>query len=107
MNYPQQIAFMQRFECAAGGLSGKHLRHTDVRSLATGRLLAIWTLGTLKPADGSRDSTNPGTSAPLEGENRIGLTGKPVPTSLGLPLRDAARNRRRRLLFMLRQRPGR
>ena len=48
----------------------------DVRSLATGKLLATWTLGVLKPADGSRDSSNPGTSAPLQGENRIGLTGQ-------------------------------
>src|SRR5262245_20334598 len=40
MNYPQQIAFMQSFDCANGGPSGKHLLYMDVRSLATGKLIA-------------------------------------------------------------------
>ena len=75
MNYPEQIAFMQRFECAAAGLSGKHLLYMDVRSLATGRLLATWTLGVLKPAEGSYNPTKPGMSEGID-ENRIGLTGE-------------------------------
>ena len=49
MNYPQQIAFMQSFECDMAGASGKHLLYMDVRSLATGKLLATWTAGSLKP----------------------------------------------------------
>jgi hypothetical protein len=52
MNYPKQIAFMQSFDCANGGPSGKHLLYVDVRSLATGRLLATWFAGTLEPAEG-------------------------------------------------------
>ena len=51
MNYLEQIAFMQRFECAASAGSGKKLLYMDVRSLATGKLLATWTLGVLKPAE--------------------------------------------------------
>jgi hypothetical protein len=50
MNYPEQIAFMQSFECAMGGAGGKHLLYMDVRSLGTGKLLATWTLGALKPS---------------------------------------------------------
>jgi hypothetical protein len=49
MNYPQQIAFMQSFECAIAG-GNKHLLYMDVRSFGTGKLLATWTLGALKPA---------------------------------------------------------
>jgi len=51
MNYPKQIAFMQSFECAIGGLSGKQLLYLDVRSLGTGKLLATWSLGRLEPAE--------------------------------------------------------
>jgi hypothetical protein len=51
MNYPGQIAFMQSFECSVSGGKKKFL-YMDVRSLATGKLLATWTLGALKPADG-------------------------------------------------------
>jgi len=51
MNYLGKITFMQRFECAASGGSGKHLLSLDLRSLATGKLLATWTLGELKPAE--------------------------------------------------------
>jgi hypothetical protein len=75
MNYPEQIAFMQRFECASAGLSGKHFLYMDVRSLATGRLLATWTLGMLNPAEGSYHPTEPGSSGSLD-ENRIGLMGE-------------------------------
>ena len=75
MNYPDQIAFMQRFECAAAGTSGKHLLYMDVRSLATGRLLATWTLGVLKPAERSYDPTKPEMSEGVD-ENRLGLTGE-------------------------------
>jgi hypothetical protein len=50
MNYLQQIAFMQSFECATAGFSGKHLLYMDVRSLSTGKLLATWSLGVLNPA---------------------------------------------------------
>ena len=52
MNYLKQIAFMQSYECAMAGARGKQLLYTDVRSLATGKLLATWTLGELKPAEG-------------------------------------------------------
>ena len=48
----------------------------DVRSLATGKLLATWTLGALKPAEERPDVTNPGRSGVMEDENRIGLTGE-------------------------------
>ena len=75
MNYPEQIAFMQRFECAAGGTSGKQLLYMDVRSLATGRLLATWTLGVLKPVEGSYDPTKPDMSEGVN-ENHLGLTGE-------------------------------
>jgi hypothetical protein len=91
MNYPEQIAFMQSFECSIGG-GKKHFLYMDVRSLATGKLLATWTLGTLKPAEEARKPTTPGVSGAIEGEdpinqikpgmsgamqdeNRIGLTG--------------------------------
>jgi len=80
MNYPKQIAFMQSFECSLAGGSTKQLLYMDVRSLATGNLLATWTLGELKPAQGM---TNPGMSEGNNGmsevmgdENRIGLTGE-------------------------------
>ena len=49
MDYPQQIVFMQSFECAMAGFGGKHLLYMDVRSLATGRLLATWSFGALNP----------------------------------------------------------
>ncbi|MGC1346703.1 MAG: hypothetical protein WA863_11520 [Methyloceanibacter sp.] len=77
MNYPKQIAFMQSYECAMAGASGKHLLYMDVRSLGTGKLLSTWTLGALKPAEEPYNPTNPETPGPTEDENRIGLTGKP------------------------------
>ena len=76
MNYLGQIGFMQRFECAASGGSGKHLMYMDVRSLATGKLLATWTLGVLKPVEERPDVTNPGMSRDNEGNSSIGLTGE-------------------------------
>jgi hypothetical protein len=86
MNYLQQIDFMRSFECSMAGTSGKKLLYMDVRSFATGKLLATWTLGALKPNEESRPSnpgpseetrpTNPGTSEGMEDENRIGLTGE-------------------------------
>ena len=76
MNYPQQIAFMQSFECAMGGAGGKHLLYMDVRSLATGKLLATWSFGVLKPVEEPHDVPNPGMSEVMEDENRIGLTGE-------------------------------
>jgi hypothetical protein len=75
MDYPQQIAFMQSFECSVGG-GKKQFLYMDVRSLATGKLLATWTLGVLKPAEEPHNLTNPGTSGAMEDENRIGLTGE-------------------------------
>ena len=51
MNYLKQIAFMQSYECAMAGASGKQLLYMDVRSLGTGKLLATWALGALKPAE--------------------------------------------------------
>jgi hypothetical protein len=78
MNYPQQIAFMQSFECSVAGLSGKHLLVMDVRSLATGRLLATWFAGTLKPTEAppTQAPTNSGVPEGAEDENRVGLTGE-------------------------------
>src|SRR5262249_37324906 len=73
MNYPKQIDFMQTFECAMGGAGGKELLYMDVRSLATGKLLATWTLGALKPAEDTHGPTNPGMPEANEDENR-GLT---------------------------------
>ena len=75
MNYPQQIAFMQSFECSLGR-GKKQFLYMDVRSLATGKLLATWTLGVLKPAEEPPNLTIPGTSGAMEDENRIGLTGE-------------------------------
>jgi hypothetical protein len=79
MNYPQQIAFMQSFECSVSGLSGKRLLLMDVRSLATGKLLATWFTGTLKPTENppnnEQNQTSPGMSPDKEDENHIGLTG--------------------------------
>jgi hypothetical protein len=53
MNYLQQIDFMRSFECSMSGTSGKKLLYMDVRSFATGELLATWAVGTLKPTEGS------------------------------------------------------
>ena len=76
MDYPQQFAFMQSFECDLAGGGNKQLLYMDVRSLATGRLLATWTLGALKPAEERPAVTNPESSGTMEDENRIGLTGE-------------------------------
>jgi hypothetical protein len=76
MNYLGQINFMQQLDCAASGGSGKHLMYMDVRSLATGKLLATWTLGVLKPVEERPDLTNPGMPRENEGNNSIGLTGE-------------------------------
>ena len=83
MNYLKQTAFMQSYECATAGLSGKQLLYMDLRSLATGQLLATWALGVLKPAEGVTNRGRPGTSKgdsgtsqDTEDQNRIGLTGE-------------------------------
>ena len=76
MNYLEQIVFMQRFECAASAGSGKKLLYMDVRSLGTGRLLATWTLGVLKPGEGRPATNNPEMSDGIEDNNHIGLTGE-------------------------------
>ena len=52
------------------------LLYMDVRSLGTGKLLATWTLGALKPAEEAREPTNPGGSRVNEDEYRTGLTGE-------------------------------
>jgi hypothetical protein len=70
MDYPQQIAFMQSFECSVGG-GKKQFLYMDVRSLATGKLLATWTLGVLKPAEEPRAPSNPGMPEVNEDENRF------------------------------------
>ena len=76
MNYPEQIAFMQSFECDMAAGVDKHLLYMDVRSLATGKLLATWTLGVLNTAEEAPDVTKPGRSDVGGDENsRIGLTG--------------------------------
>ena len=76
MNYPQQIEFMQSFECNLGGASGKKLLYMDVRSLTTGKLLATWTLGALTPADEPQNPTNPAMPGTTLGGQRLGLTGE-------------------------------
>jgi hypothetical protein len=81
MNYAQQIAFMQSLECDLAGGSNKQLLYMDVRSLATGNLLATWKLGALIPAQLNQaqephDVTHPGMSEDMGDENRIGLTGE-------------------------------
>ena len=76
MNYLEQIVFMQRFECAASAGSGKKLLYMDVRSLGTGRLLATWTLGVLKPSEGRPATNNPEMLDGIEDNNPIGLTGE-------------------------------
>ena len=76
MNYLEQIVFMQRFECAESAGSGKKLLYMDVRSLGTGRLLATWTLGVLKPGEGRPATNNPEMSDEIEDNNHIGLTGE-------------------------------
>jgi hypothetical protein len=87
MNYLKQIAFMQSFECSLSGGSGKQLLYMDVRSLATGNLLATWTLGVLKSVQGvtnpgmsegkpGMSEGNPGMPEVMGDENRIGLTGE-------------------------------
>ena len=76
MNYLEQIVFMQRFECAASAGSGKKLLYMDVRSLGTGRLLATWTLGVLKPGEGHPATNYPEMSDGIEDNNPIGLTGE-------------------------------
>ena len=54
MNYPEQIAFMQRFECAAAGTSGKHLLYMDVGRLPPE---GYWRLGRLGCSSQPRDPT--------------------------------------------------
>ena len=76
MNYLQQIAFMQSFECDLAGGSDKRLLYMDVRSLATGKLLATWTLGELKPAEEPRGSPEkPEAGSANEDESRRALSG--------------------------------
>jgi hypothetical protein len=60
----------------AGG-SNKQLLYMDVRSLSTGKLLATWTLGALKPAENVPDLANPGMSEANKDKSRNGLTGQP------------------------------
>jgi hypothetical protein len=54
---------------------GKKFLYMDVRSIGTGRLLATWTLGVLKPAE-ERPEVTTGTSGGMDDENRIGLSAK-------------------------------
>jgi len=76
MNYPQQIAFMQSFECSVAGSSGKHLLIMDVRSLATGKLLATWFAGSLKPSEEPNEMNNPEMPEMLGDDRNTGLTGQ-------------------------------
>jgi hypothetical protein len=75
MNYLQQTAFMQAFECSLAGISGKQLLYMDVRSLETGTLLATWSLGTLEPTRGAIPQVNPDIREKQD-PKRIGLTGQ-------------------------------
>ena len=77
----------------------------DVRSLATGKLLATWTLGVLKPAE-ERPTRLTGRSAPMEDENRIGLTGQARAAFIKSAIGDAQSAILADILFMLRQRLG-
>jgi hypothetical protein len=79
MDYPQQTAFMQSLECSMAGSSGKHLLVMDVRSLATGKLLATWLAGSLEPTEEPptvEPQTNLGMSGGMGDENHNGLTGE-------------------------------
>jgi hypothetical protein len=69
LNYPQQIALMQSYECSVG--RGKQFLYLDVRSLSTGKLLATWKLGALEPGDGARDSNHS-----IQDNKGIGVTGQ-------------------------------
>jgi hypothetical protein len=75
MNYLEQTAFMQAFECSLAGTSGKQLIYMDVRSLETGSLLATWSLGTLEPTRGAIPRANPDTGE-TQDPKRMGLTGQ-------------------------------
>src|SRR5262245_16199248 len=92
MNYPKQIDLRQSFECAMGGAGGKELLYMDVRSLATGKLLATWTLGALKPAEDTHGPTNPGMPEANEDENR-GLTGEARAAFIKSAIENAIRDR--------------
>jgi hypothetical protein len=94
MNYPQQIGFMQALECSTGGPGGKKFLYMNVKSLATGTLLASWRFGALEPT-GVRPPTNPEMSGDMGNENRIGLTGNAERPSSRLQLRNAIRDLRR------------
>ena len=75
MNYPQQIAFIQALECSIGGPGGKQFLYMDVRSLATGTLLATWRLGELNPTRERPMTSPPEMSGDMGDKSRIGLTG--------------------------------
>jgi len=75
MNYPQQIAFMQALECSVGGVGGKQFLYMDVKSLATGSLLASWRFGELTPT-GAPHPTNPEMPGVMGDKSHIGLTGE-------------------------------
>jgi hypothetical protein len=49
--YPEQIDFMRSFDCVMRRAAGKRLLCMDVRSLGTGKLLAVWCLGILNPSE--------------------------------------------------------
>ena len=70
LNYPEQIALMQAYECFMG--RGKQFLYLDVRSLSTGKLLATWKLGALEPTNGGHDPNSSGAS---QGDSGIGITG--------------------------------
>jgi predicted GH43/DUF377 family glycosyl hydrolase len=76
MSYPQQIDFMRSFECAMGGAHGKKLLYMDVRSIATGKMLATWTLGTLSPAAKPQSSVAATNRTPF---NPVGSTSASAP----------------------------
>ena len=51
MSYPDQIDFMRSFDCVMRKAVGKRLLCMDVRSLGTGKMLAVWGLGILNPSE--------------------------------------------------------
>jgi hypothetical protein len=51
MSYPDQINFMKSFDCVMRKAGGKRLLCMDVRSLGTGKMLAVWCLGVLNPSE--------------------------------------------------------
>jgi hypothetical protein len=74
MNYPEQITFMQRFECAAAGVSGKHLLYHGCE-IACQRQVELGRLEWLSRPRGPTTRPSQECQKSVD-ENRVGLTGE-------------------------------